>query len=114
MAKRRGGVQDSPSCAGARAPRGAVTRQGVVLTDLQSLLDCQYNFSLSLSLFSLALNLREVRNPSFSLCVRGHSEAHFRLIQETFQLFPLVVLEQQLQGADLQPYAPSHGMPWAV
>jgi hypothetical protein len=27
--------------AGARAPRGGVTRQGVVLTDLQSLLDCQ-------------------------------------------------------------------------
>ena len=26
---------------GARAPRGGVTRQGVVLTDLQSLLDCQ-------------------------------------------------------------------------
>ena len=35
--------------------------------------------------------------------MRGHSEAHFRLIQETFQLFPLVVLEQQLRGADLQP-----------
>ena len=29
------------SYAGARAPRGGVTRQGVVLTDLQSLLDCQ-------------------------------------------------------------------------
>ncbi len=27
--------------AGALAPRGGVTRQGVVLTDLQSLLDCQ-------------------------------------------------------------------------
>ena len=27
--------------AGARAPRGGVTRQGVVLTDLQSLGDCQ-------------------------------------------------------------------------
>ena len=26
--------------AGARSPRGGVTRQGVVLTDLQSLLDC--------------------------------------------------------------------------
>ncbi len=26
---------------GARAPRGGVTRQGVVLTDFQSLLDCQ-------------------------------------------------------------------------
>ena len=36
---------------GARAPRGGVTRQGVVLTDLQSLLDCQYK------LLSLALNL---------------------------------------------------------
>ena len=36
--------------AGARAPRGGVTRQGVVLTDLQSLCDCQLNFSLSLSL----------------------------------------------------------------
>jgi hypothetical protein len=34
----------------ARAPRGGVTRQGVVLTDLQSLLDCQQNFSLSLHL----------------------------------------------------------------
>ena len=39
------------------------TRQGVVLTDLQSLLDCQQNFSLSLSLsfsfsfLSLALSL---------------------------------------------------------
>jgi hypothetical protein len=32
------------------APRGGVTRQGVVLTDLQSLLDCQQNLSLSLSL----------------------------------------------------------------
>jgi hypothetical protein len=31
----------SPSYAGARAPRGGVTRQGVVLSDLQSLLDCQ-------------------------------------------------------------------------
>jgi hypothetical protein len=31
----------------ARAPRGGVTRQGVVLTDLQSLLDCQQIFSLS-------------------------------------------------------------------
>ena len=36
--------------AGARAPRGGVTRQGVVLTDLQSLLDCQIIFS---SLFPL-------------------------------------------------------------
>jgi hypothetical protein len=27
--------------AGARAPRGGVTRQGVVLTDLRSLCDCQ-------------------------------------------------------------------------
>jgi hypothetical protein len=27
--------------AGARAPRGGVTRQGAVLTDLQSLCDCQ-------------------------------------------------------------------------
>jgi hypothetical protein len=27
--------------AGARAPRGGVTRQGVVLTDLKSLRDCQ-------------------------------------------------------------------------
>ena len=34
--------------AGARAPRGGVTRQGVVLTDLMSLLDCQQNFSRSL------------------------------------------------------------------
>jgi hypothetical protein len=32
------------------APRGGVTRQGVVLTDLQSLRDCQKNFSLSLAL----------------------------------------------------------------
>ena len=40
----------------ARAPRGGVTRQGVVLTDLQSLRDCQQNFSLSLSL-SLARSL---------------------------------------------------------
>jgi hypothetical protein len=30
--------------------RGGVTRQGVVLTDLQSLLDCEYKTSLSLSL----------------------------------------------------------------
>ena len=35
--------------AGAREPRGGVTRQGIVLTDLQSLRDCQQNFSLSLS-----------------------------------------------------------------
>ena len=42
MAKRRVGVYQSPSYAGARAPRGGVTRQGVVvLTELQSLLDCQ-------------------------------------------------------------------------
>jgi hypothetical protein len=27
--------------AGARVPRGGVTRQGVVLTDFQSFLDCQ-------------------------------------------------------------------------
>jgi hypothetical protein len=48
MAKQRVGVS---SYAGARAPlRGGVTRQGVVLTDLQSLHDCQSNFSLSLSL----------------------------------------------------------------
>jgi hypothetical protein len=32
---------DSPSYAGARALRGGVTRQGRVLDDLQSLLDCQ-------------------------------------------------------------------------
>jgi hypothetical protein len=31
----------SLSHAGPRAPRGGVTRQGVLLTDLQSLLDCQ-------------------------------------------------------------------------
>ena len=31
----------SPSYAGARAPRGGVTRPGVVLTDLESPLDCQ-------------------------------------------------------------------------
>ena len=37
-----------PSMLGARAPRGGVTRQGVVLTDLQLLCDCQYNFSVSL------------------------------------------------------------------
>jgi len=36
--------------AGNRAPRGGVTRQGVVLTDLQSLLDCPQLLSLSLSL----------------------------------------------------------------
>jgi hypothetical protein len=41
MAKRSVGVEYSPSYAGARAHRGGVTRQGVVLTDLQSLLDCQ-------------------------------------------------------------------------
>jgi hypothetical protein len=41
MAKRRVGIWYSPSYAGALAPRGGVTRQGVVLTDLQSLLDCQ-------------------------------------------------------------------------
>ena len=29
-------------------PRGGVTRQGVVLSDLPSLCDCQYNFSPSL------------------------------------------------------------------
>jgi len=56
MAKRRVGVKYSPSYAGARAPRGSVTRQGVVLINLQSLLDCQKNFSLSVSL-SLSLSL---------------------------------------------------------
>ena len=40
-----------------RAPRGGVTRQGVVLTDLQSLRDCEQNFSLSLSLSLLLLLL---------------------------------------------------------
>jgi hypothetical protein len=56
MAKRRVGVRRVLAVnAGNRAPRGGVTRQGVVLTDLQSLLDCQYNFSLSLSL-SLSLS----------------------------------------------------------
>jgi hypothetical protein len=34
---------------GARAPRGGVARQSVVLTDLQSLCECQQNFSLTLS-----------------------------------------------------------------
>jgi hypothetical protein len=38
-----------PSYAGARAPRGGITGQGVVLTDVQSFLDCQENISLSLS-----------------------------------------------------------------
>ena len=46
-------VSPSPSYAGARAPRGGVTRQGVVLTDLQSLLGClkllSHTLSLSLS-----------------------------------------------------------------
>ena len=37
---------------GARAPSGGVTREGVVVTDLQSLLDCHKNLSLSLSLSS--------------------------------------------------------------
>ena len=43
MAKLRVGVEYSILAvnAGARAPRGGVTRQGVVLTDLQSLRDCQ-------------------------------------------------------------------------
>ena len=50
-AKRRVEVQYSPTYAGARARRGGVTRQGVVLTDLQSLLNCQQTFiSLSLPL----------------------------------------------------------------
>jgi len=39
--ERRVGVQYSQSYAGPRAPRGGVTRQGVVLIDLQSLVDCQ-------------------------------------------------------------------------
>ena len=34
-------VSVAASYAGARAPRSSVTRQGVVLTDFQSLLDCQ-------------------------------------------------------------------------
>jgi hypothetical protein len=51
MAKRRVGVEYPAVNAGAHAPWGGVTRQGVVLTDLQSLRDCQYNFTfLSLSL----------------------------------------------------------------
>ena len=37
----------------ARAPRGGVSPQGVVLTDLQSLLDCQYSFSLARARSSL-------------------------------------------------------------
>ena len=37
LAKRRMGVWCSLSNAGPRVPRGGVTRQGVVLTDLQSL-----------------------------------------------------------------------------
>jgi hypothetical protein len=41
MAKWRVGVEYLPSDAGVQAPRGGVTRQGVVLTDLQSLPDCQ-------------------------------------------------------------------------
>jgi hypothetical protein len=58
MAKRRVGEWYSPSYAGARAPRGSVTRQGVALTDLQSLLDGQSNFSVLLSLaLSLILSL---------------------------------------------------------
>ena len=39
------------------SPRGGGTRQGVVLTDLQSLLDRQQNLSLSLSLFYLLRRL---------------------------------------------------------
>jgi hypothetical protein len=48
--------------AGARAPIGGVTRQGVVLTDLHSLLDCQQHFSLSLSL-SLSLSSSSSSSP---------------------------------------------------
>jgi hypothetical protein len=41
LAKRRVGLQYSLSYAGPRVPRGGVTRQGVVLTDFQSLVECQ-------------------------------------------------------------------------
>ena len=58
-------VQCSPSCAAPMRPmlkfRGGVTRQGVVLTDLESLLDVNKLLSLSLSpsfsLFSLSFSL---------------------------------------------------------
>ncbi len=39
--KRRVGDRVLAVNAGARAPSGGVAQQGVVLTDLQSLLDCQ-------------------------------------------------------------------------
>jgi hypothetical protein len=56
------------SCAGARAPKGGVTRQGVVRTDLQSLLDCQYNKTLSLS-----LSLARARALSLTHSLSGRS-----------------------------------------
>ena len=39
--QREGGVKVLAAVAGPRVPRGGVTRHGVVLTDLQSLIDCQ-------------------------------------------------------------------------
>ncbi len=53
--------------AGARAPRGGVTRKGVVLTDLQSPCDCQYSSSLSLSLSLSLLSLSLSRVPGANL-----------------------------------------------
>jgi len=43
--KERGGIVLAAIC-WARAPRNGVTRQSVEIVDLQSLLDCQSNFSL--------------------------------------------------------------------
>ncbi len=84
MAKQREGVEYSPSYAGALAPRGDVTRQDVELTDLQSLLDCQQNFSLSLShTYYLPTNLGPSPLRTGSLCTMCESEVKLTHIHST-------------------------------
>ena len=85
---------------------GGVTRQGVVLTVLQSLLDFQYNFSLSLSLF-----LSPLSSSLSSVLLEGLSWRNLRfgvrsgdaldLRYEKFQIKPSRALSLPLFRASL-------------
>jgi len=76
-----------PSYAGARAPRGGVTRQGVVLADLQSLLDCQLNVSLSRA---LSLYLCPHRHTHFLVLFRSLERARARALSPSTTTVPFL------------------------
>jgi hypothetical protein len=74
----QGGITVLAVNAGARAPRGGVTRQGVVLTDLQSLLDCRKNLSLSLSLSLSSSSSSSAAAAAAAAAIFSHSQHQWK------------------------------------